>query len=1533
MHAIKKSSFLSKLELRPAVKTQFHTANGSPMISTSCIDLPLTIQSHSVTITAMVIDNLFDIDLIIGTKTLTELNALLDFSTNRLFLRKTSFPLKVCHDVSVSPNSTKWITLHGKLPSFLRKRDILFKPESFVKPHCPFHSDQILLSKHGVYALLLSNSTSAPLRFKANSVMGVADFSDFPSLPERYMPLLQNSQENLSSTSDSPPPQVKTPWDRQKLYEYNCSKYPFLDHSDPLLQKSQKEILHSSLPHDNCLIPLPDLLNTVSPFADAFSLYGEIGHCPSRSIDIQVKPSTKPFQIRPYPMSPSDKIHIDKEMNRLVKLGVLKVGYSEYNSPIMLLPKRNQPGAPPRIVSDFRFLNKNLSNPVSSSFPHLRETLQQIGQQRPTVFSVLDLRDAFHALPLTKSSQRYCGILPYSGSKGYTYQVLPMGLSVSPGLFSHHMSDILSNIPDSKTFATCLLDDLFIFSPDIQTHKQHVSTILEKLVQEGLKLSPKKAQFFLSDVIYLGHHFFTKDGHTCIKPTTARCKAIRQLAPPKDKTSLKRFLGMLTYISMFLPDIQNTLTPLYKMTRKTTPFIWTSECQNIFDKIKSLLVNPPVLCLPTGSGPYKIESDASRTHIGGVLYELQDDQWRIIAYFSRKIHSTTKTYSVTEIEFLAICTLILHWRYILRNTHFSVVTDHAAIKHLLTNKHELATKRLKLLYEKISDFSFDVYYKQGKSLTLVDFLSRANAQTDPPLEEIIGKDTMVFPVQSSNPQPNHPVTRSYAKKHNISIPPIRNADAVPRPRKQPQPPRPQPPAPPVQTNQAPPAPPAPQPPQPHFPIPPVAPVPQQQNPAPAPQPFQPPPLNPPPLIALPPPILHPPQPANVLPPQDNLDDEPPQRMSLRPKPIKLPPSPSEQYCEPPKSLFQPPQPLFTKVKSSDIISKSVKQSTTNQLFQEISNRAIRDFNLPHSADDIISAQKTCPFFKPIYEYLAYNTLPSPKKAARSLVVRAEQFLLVQNVLFRYVSYNDGDFKLCVCIPEAILPAILHLYHNTLLSSHGGIQRMYLTLRSKIFTPRLYEHILQWVKTCSVCSQLKDPKTTVKEFQTLIPSDYNPYEICSVDLCQFHTTPSGYTYALIALCPITRHVTCVALKTKSAPDVATALLEHVIFRGFLIKTLQTDLGREWNNQVMAYIAKILKIEHKFISPQLHQQLRAERAIGTVRKLILSHLTNVGNEWPKFCAAAAFSHNLTCSTATGYSPYECVFARPPPDFLPVTLPAVPQGSFEQYLSRVKRRFEVIKQNLLNKQEKIQLDRQQEFMQKRRNVHTYVLGQLVYLLCPAKAALHNPTSRKMTFKWTGPFEIIALDGTYATLRCISSGLTVVKQQHIDLLKPAFVRLPSGTATTASALRNFLSKDKKPQTSQTDVSSPSPVITNEHDENVKCSAIEADIPVLGPPVDFNTDHILPVLQTNNFIAAPVDLTTRKKVKLLKRLDESPRENTTLEVTRFRFKKGTFQLLFSLNESHSKSVWLDCDHHPQIFNFVENLNTTNPNIRVSGSI
>ena len=123
----------------------------------------------------------------------------------------------------------------------------------------------------------------------------------------------------------------------------------------------------------------------------------------------------------------------------------------------------------------------------------------------------------------------------------------------------------------------------------------------------------------------------------------------------------RSFAGVVNFLSMFCPELQKLLKPIYDLTRKGKPFNWGKEQQDSFEEIKCRLIKPPVLHIPNKTGRFHLYSDTSKFVIGSALYQIQSVKPKLIAYSSKRLPEAAKSYSTTELELCGLAiNIVLH---------------------------------------------------------------------------------------------------------------------------------------------------------------------------------------------------------------------------------------------------------------------------------------------------------------------------------------------------------------------------------------------------------------------------------------------------------------------------------------------------------------------------------------------------------------------------------------------------------------------------------------------------------------------------------------------------------------------------------------------------------------------------------------------------------------------------------------------------------------------------------------------------------
>ena len=145
------------------------------------------------------------------------------------------------------------------------------------------------------------------------------------------------------------------------------------------------------------------------------------------------------------------------------------------------------------------------------------------------------------AYPLIRDTfSVYCGILPYFGSSSYLYQIVPMGLNISPSIWQSYINAILDCL-QSRKYCEAIMDNLLLFTPSKESHMNKLEDLLKALLKNGLKVSPKKCQLFKTSLQYMGNEIFIEKKKVCVRLLRSRLEAIQKLQTTKNIQGMQKF--------------------------------------------------------------------------------------------------------------------------------------------------------------------------------------------------------------------------------------------------------------------------------------------------------------------------------------------------------------------------------------------------------------------------------------------------------------------------------------------------------------------------------------------------------------------------------------------------------------------------------------------------------------------------------------------------------------------------------------------------------------------------------------------------------------------------------------------------------------------------------------------------------------------------------------------------------------------------------------------------------------------------------
>jgi hypothetical protein len=256
--------------------------------------------------------------------------------------------------------------------------------------------------------------------------------------------------------------------------------------------------------------------------------------------------------------------------------------------------------------------------------------------------------------------------------------------------------------------------------------------VLELLAKNHFVAKLSKCVFAVTKVDYLGH-VISVDGVT---PDPDKIQAILDWPVPRSLTALRGFLELTGFYRRFVRHYATLAAPLTDLLL-STKFIWSTTADTAFTTLKNKMTSTPVLVLPDFSKIFVVETDASSIAIGAVLSQ----DGHPIAFFSKKMCRRMQASSVYVREMFAITEAVKKWRQYLIGRHFHIFTDQKSLKSLMVQT--IQTTEQQKWTAKLQGFSFDIFYKPGKTNLVADALSRKHTDLEP--------ETLLLTISSTVP--------------------------------------------------------------------------------------------------------------------------------------------------------------------------------------------------------------------------------------------------------------------------------------------------------------------------------------------------------------------------------------------------------------------------------------------------------------------------------------------------------------------------------------------------------------------------------------------------------------------------------------------------------------------------------------------------------------------------------------------------------------------------------------------------------------
>jgi hypothetical protein len=360
-----------------------------------------------------------------------------------------------------------------------------------------------------------------------------------------------------------------------------------------------------------------EAIRIVSEFPDVF-LEELPGMPPERKVEfaIELIPGTAPIFKRAYRVSGPELVELKKQIDELLEKGYIRPSTSPWAAPVLFMEKKD---GTKRMCIDCRALNE-VTVKNKYPLPRIEDLFDQL--RGASVFSKIDLRSGYHQLRIRPADISKTTFITKYGL--YEFMVMSFGLPNAPAYFMYLMNSVFIDYLDK--FVVVFIDDILIYSQNEQEHEKHLRKVLQRLRHCQLYAKLSKCEFWISEVLFLGH-IINQDG-LAVDPK--KVAAILDWKAPKDVQGIKSFIGMAGYYRRFIEGFSKIARPMTVLLAKKVEFKWTPTCQESFEMLKQKLTIAPVLVLPDVHKPFSVYGDASYTRLGCVL--MQEE--KVVAYSS-----------------------------------------------------------------------------------------------------------------------------------------------------------------------------------------------------------------------------------------------------------------------------------------------------------------------------------------------------------------------------------------------------------------------------------------------------------------------------------------------------------------------------------------------------------------------------------------------------------------------------------------------------------------------------------------------------------------------------------------------------------------------------------------------------------------------------------------------------------------------------------------------------------------------------------
>ena len=442
---------------------------------------------------------------------------------------------------------------------------------------------------------------------------------------------------------------------------------------------------------------------------------------------INLKRDAKPVCKPPFQLTGERREALDTLVAKYVDQGKLEPGSGPWNTPAFPVQKKVPHTF--RLVQDLRPQNE-ATEKDGHPLPRIGDMVHRQGKNQ--IWSVLDLVDGFHQMPLKREHRFITCMSTPRGTQQWT--VVVMGLKNAGIQFQRMMEWVLRDLPASDPYMDDVITgDAGATVPDqLRANYESVRANLATFAREKLVCSGPKSRFFQKTIEFCGH--VLTEGRR--SPAPGKLLPIQLWELPQTVTELRGFLGLTNYFSEYVEHYAETAAPLMgklQLNRQDgkkgskVRLHWTEAEIQAFADLKKKLCKNLELWQPDPDAPFHLHCHASDFAIGAELTQQFGGEWKPVAFFSRKLAKSQRNWTPREKETYAIVASLRKWSGLVGFQPILVTTDHRSIEDWVTEHLDTPSGprgRRARWHETLSQFDLEIQYIPGPQNVVPDALSR-----------------------------------------------------------------------------------------------------------------------------------------------------------------------------------------------------------------------------------------------------------------------------------------------------------------------------------------------------------------------------------------------------------------------------------------------------------------------------------------------------------------------------------------------------------------------------------------------------------------------------------------------------------------------------------------------------------------------------------------------------------------------------------------------------------------------------------------